>query len=159
MSNRCAYQRVEIGTDGEPVFDADGQPIPAGSPPEIIELPIGAWGRTIVNPRRTSIVLETEKGRRWVFPQLERGEWSLPFDCLPDDLETFRTLDSAVGGNRDPFLFTFDVEASPIEWVFVRKDQDFDEGEEQPVSVNGVQRRVRYVLNLSEEPTGAEVTT
>jgi hypothetical protein len=156
LSNTCGYQLVTIGSDGEPEFDNDGQPIGSG---EVVELPVGAWGRAVSNPKRDEILLTTERGRNYIYVHSELGDWTLPFDLLPDQLDIFRALDAAVGGNADPFLFTFDVDASPQTWHFVRKDPDFVEGEEIAVKVAGViVRRVRHILHITEEPTGTEVT-
>lgn len=157
MSHQSGYYLVQIGDDGQPVFDTNGQPIPDGS---IILFPvIGRWGRTI-KTRRDAIRLKTERGRNWIYPQASIRTRELIFDCLPADLSAFQDLDDAVGGDRDPFLYVEDVNASPTGWIFVRKDPDWDEGEETPVKISSaVTRRVRFVLHLEEEPTGTEVTT
>lgn len=150
------YQLVQIGADGEPEFDEDGNPIPVG---DVVTLGVGRWGRDIAI-ERAGIVLETERGRRYVYRQFQRRTFRLPFALLPVQLAVFAALDEAVDGDGDPFLFIPDVdEASPGAAIFVRKTAGFVEGTEEPVTVNGaVVRRVIYVLELSEEPTGTEIT-
>lgn len=150
------YYLAQIGSDGEPEFTAEGLPIPSGP---LVELPPARWGRSIAKTRQ-DIVHETELGRRWVYHQFDRRTLEITFRCLSAGLEVLRALDEAVGGQRDPFLLVLDVDASPNGYVLVRKTADFDEGEEQPVMVNGdVVRLTDYVLILSEEPTGTSVTT
>lgn len=155
MGYTCGYQLVTIGADGEPTFDGSGDPIPTGP---IVTLGIPRWGREIVRPHRENVELVTKMGRRWIYPLSELDSFRLTFRTTPDGptLSTFSTLDTAVGGNRDPFLFCEDVNASPRTFIFVRKDVDFNEGQEQPLK--GGVRSVDYVLTLTEEPTGTDVT-
>lgn len=155
MSYQSGYRLVVIGSDGEPVFDAGGNPVAST---DIIELPMGRWGRRLVKEYH-DIVHETELGRRWVLARFERQTYELPFRIQPADLEIFRQLDDDVGGMRDPFLYCDNIDVSPTTWVFVRKEPSFDEGQEQPVNVGGqVVRLVDYVLRLTEEPAGLSVT-
>ena len=108
---------------------------------------------------RQDIVLETELGRRWIFEQFDRQTYAFTFRCTPDDLELFRTLDEAVGGQRDPFLFYPFFDVDPSLAIFVRKTPEFDEGTEQPgVLDSAIERIIDYTLTVSEEPTGEEVT-
>lgn len=151
----CGYYLVEIGADGEPVFDGSGDPIITG---DLVTLPLGRWGREI-EIERVNTVHETEKGRHWVFPQIERAKRRMTFRVQPSDLGIFATLDAAVGGQRDPFLFVIDVTDSPFDMLFVRKDAGFVEGAEQPVFVGGqIVRLVDYVLTIVEEPKGPGIT-
>jgi hypothetical protein len=156
------YQLVEIDSEtGEPVFDNAGQPVASGSP---VELGIGRWGRKIVK-NRTDILLETERGRRYVYPQFDRRSFTILFRRTPLELEIFRELDEAVGGQRDPFLFIPDMD-NPDETIFVRKSPEFDEGTESAVvgstieSVLGTNiiRLVEYQFVITEEPTGIEIS-
>lgn len=156
MGYQSGYQLVEIGADGEWTADSNGDPIPTGP---IVELPMGKPGRRIAI-ERSDVVHETELGRRWVFARFERRTFELQFYCFDAERAIFATLDAAVGGHRDPFLYCPDLDASPQVWIFVRKESSYDEGEEQLVKPStSVQRRTVYTLHISEEPTGLEVTT
>ncbi len=157
MAYQSGYQLVTIGSDGEPTFDSNGDPVPSGS---IIPFPvIGNWGRTI-KTRRDAVRLKTELGRNWVFPQADIRTREVKFYCLPEDLIDFQTMDDAVSGDRDPFLYYEDTDLSPTGAFFCRKSPDWDEGTEEPVTPNGtVERRVTFTLYLEEEPTGTSVTT
>lgn len=148
------YCLVQTGSNGEPVLDEDGLPSPSGP---IIVLPDPVWGRGL-GKDRTGIKFVTELGRRYVFRQFRRRKYRFPFLLLPDELEILRTLDEAVDGDADPFLYVPDVDASPIEFIFVRKvEGNFDEGRESPVLQNGVTRLVECELAFDEEPTGREI--
>lgn len=156
FSSPTGYRLVEIGDDGEWTPDDDGEPIPSG---DIVEFPMGKPGRHIAK-ERFDVVHETELGRRWVLARFDRRTFELEFYCFDEEREVFETLDEAVGGNRDPFLYCPDLDASPQVWSFVRKEPNFDEGPEELVKPSSsVQRRTIFTLRLSEEPTGEEVTT
>src|SRR5262245_32788609 len=150
MGNSCGYQLVLIdGVTGEPLFDMDGQPIADGS---IIELGVPRWGR-VKTKERNDITLVTEKGYEWIYPQWDARRLILIFRILPDKIsntiELFRTLDEAVGGHRDPFLFYEDITGSPSSAIFVRKSKDFNEGTEFPITANpGTFRVLDYILEL-----------
>jgi hypothetical protein len=157
--NTCGYQLILLdGATGEPLFDMDGQPIATGS---IITLGVPRWGRT-KQKLREDLVLTTEKGYEWIYPQWDRRHYVLTFRILPNKLassiEIFRTLDEAVSGHRDPFLFYENILGSPSSAVLVRKTKDFDEGAEQPITyTTGVVRSVDYVLELFEVVTGTDI--
>lgn len=147
------YQLVSI-TNGEPDYDAFGQPIGSGA---VVAFPRPPrWGRKIIK-KRQDLVLETEKGRRWLYKQYDRQTYEFTFRVPPLELDEFRALDTAVDGQRDPFLFYPDTDDLSIS-VFVRKDPDFNEGSEQPGVLSGeIARYSDYVLIVTEEPTGTQI--
>ncbi len=166
VSGFVAYQLALIGADGEPEFDALGQPIATGP---IIELPTPRWGRKIKKERH-DIPLETEKGRRWIYPQFDRLIFGLTFRGFPDNIALLQALDDAVDGQRDPFFLYIDwltIQVSGFGFnvslptsIFVRKQPDWEETNEQPGVQNGegLSRIVDVEIIFSEEPTGSDIT-
>src|SRR5438046_764338 len=104
----CGYYLVQIGADGEPIYDADGQPAKAG---EFVPLPVQSRLGVEYGFERQDILFETELGRRYVYPQYTRQIRKMTFRLNDStQLVGFYYLDQAVGGQRDPFIFVPDVD-------------------------------------------------
>jgi hypothetical protein len=146
------YYLITIGTDGEPDYDIDGEPVIDGP---LVILPIQSRIGVEYGKERTDIVNETELGRRWVFPQFERRVRRMTFRLTLAQLAEFEVLDEAVGGQRDPFIWVVDTDESPPDTIFVRKESSFIVQQVDNVAHGAI---VDLQLNLSEEPTGPEIT-
>ncbi len=147
-----AYMLVTLDADGEPDYDVDGEPVASGI---IVELPINSRIGVEYGTERSDIVMETERGRRWVYPQFDRYRRTMTFRLTLDQLAEFETLDEAVGGQRDPFFFIIDNDESPREMIFCRKESSMIVQQLENVAHGAV---VDYQMVITEEPTGPEIT-
>lgn len=146
------YMLTSIGADGEPEYYSDGTPVATGSE---IELPIQSRIGVEYGTERSDLLMETERGRRWVYPQFTRYRRTMIFRLTLAQLAAFETLDDAVGGQRDPFFFIVDVDVSPQEQIFCRKESSMIVRQLENVAHGAM---VDYQMIITEEPVGPEIT-
>ena len=146
------YYLLTLDSDGEPSYTVDGEPIVTGS---LVELPINSRIGVEYGIERSDILMETERLRRWVYPQGERYRRTMNFRLTLSQLAAFQTLDAAVGGQRDPFILVIDTDVSPYEQVFCRKESSMIVKQLENVAHGEV---VDYQMVITEEPTGPEIT-
>lgn len=146
------YYLLTLDADGEPDYDIDGEPVISG---DLVELPIQSRIGVEYGTERSDIVHETERGRRWVYPEFDRRVRRMTFRLTLAQLAAFDTLDAAVHGQRDPFMWVTDVDVSPPERFMVRKDAHHIVRQHPNVQHGEL---VDLQLNISEEPTGPEIT-
>lgn len=146
------YYLLDIGDDGEPDYDVDGDPVISG---DLVVLPIQSRIGVEYGKERADILHETERGRRWVYPQFNRQVRRMTFRLTLAQMAAFQTLDEAVGGQRDPFIWVVDTEESPATRLFVRKDAHFILRQHPQVAHGEL---VDLEIRLSEEPTGPGIT-
>lgn len=146
------YKLTDLGTDGEPEYYSDGTPVITD--PEV-ELPIQSRIGVEYGTERSDLLMETERGRRWIYPQFTRYRRTMVFRLTLAQLAAFQTLDEAVGGQRDPFIFIVDVDVSPQEQIFCRKESSMIVRQLENVAHGAV---VDYQMVITEEPTGPEIT-
>jgi hypothetical protein len=146
------YYLIDIGAYGEPDYDAEGDPVVSGS---LVILPIQSRIGVEYGTERADILHETERGRRYVYPEFNRQVRRMTFRLTLTQLAAFQALDEAVGGQRDPFIWVVDTDESPATRLFVRKDAHFLVRQHPNV---GHGELVDLQINLSEEPTGPGIT-
>lgn len=148
------YYLITIGEDGEPDYDESGEPVIDG---DLVVLPvqgrIGAKYGNITYKKRN----RTQRGRRYSYPDWDAEFYEIQFrlNTLNGDIDAFRDLHDAVGGDGDPFIFVFDTEESPMRTMFCRKEENFE-----VTQVAGVAHgeEVDYTMRIEEEPTGPQIT-
>lgn len=131
------------------------------SPTVIHTFPTGPmYGSSPHDIERGELSMETERGKHWTYIQFERKIPQYKFLLLTEShIAFFRTLDEAVQGDSIPFYFLPDVDASPLDVLYVRKEKDFklvmnSEGG----MVGGFKTPTFiYTLILTQEPTAAEI--
>lgn len=146
------YYLLTLDSDGEPLYTVDGEPIVTG---DIVELPITSRIGVEYGLERSDILMETERGRRLVYPQFERYRRTMNYRLTLTQLDGFETLDAAVGGQRDPFMFVLDTDVSPYEMFMVRKESSMIVKQLENVAHGAI---VDYQMIITEEPTGPEIT-
>lgn len=146
------YMLVTLNADGEPNYNASGQPIGTGV---IVELPINSRIGVEYGTERFNETLETERGRRWIVEKFDRQVRRMTFRLTLANLAAFEALDVAVGGDSDPFFFIVDTDESPTERIFCRKESSFIVRQIENFPHGGL---VDYQMSISEEPTGPEIT-
>lgn len=155
MAGKPGYYLVTLGANGEPTLDVSASPptydpIVSGG---LVTFPVAGQHGGSYNLIREMLAYKTERGRSWNYERFELRDWKITFRVSPAQLEIFRTLDIAVGGNRDPFLFVPDV-TTPTTRIFCRKEKDFS-----PVQLSTpvLGAYYDYTLEISEEPSGVSV--
>lgn len=146
------YYLLTLGADGEPEYYSDGTPVVSSS---LVELPINSRIGVEYGTERADILMETERGRRWIYPQFTRYRRAMIFRLTLAQLAAFETLDLAVGGQRDPFIFVIDTDVSPTEHIYCRKESSFIVRQLENVAHGAV---VDYQMVITEEPVGPEIT-
>jgi len=129
-------------------------------PGSVLTFPVGElFGSNPIGFDEGDLVIETERGKRYVYKQFSRRLWTLKFRVSEVDLQFFRTLHLAVGGQETPFYFVEDASDSAGEAFYVRKEQHFKPTEiDQPGVVGGVEMPFyEYTLELTQEPTEGEI--
>ncbi|HTK86991.1 MAG TPA: hypothetical protein VL329_04630 [Nitrospiraceae bacterium] len=146
------YYLIDLDSEGEPDYDIDGEPVVSGT---LVELPINSRLGVEYGTEYSDILLETERGRRWVYPQYNRYRRTMNFRLTLAQLAAFQALDEAVGGQRDPFILVLDTDVSPYEQIFCRKESSMIVKQLENVAHGGM---VDYQMVITEEPTGPEIT-
>lgn len=147
------YYLIELDADGEPAYDAFGEPVISGS---LVELPRQCRIGMEYGYRAESIVLPTERFRTWVYPQADLEVRRMTFRLrVGAELDAFYALHVAVRGMRDPFIWVPDIDLSPPYTLFCRKEKDFMVTQLPQVAHGAI---VDYQMTLTQEPTGPEIT-
>jgi len=146
------YYLLTLDSNGEPDYDGSGNPVIDG---DLVTLPIQSRIGVEYGKERADILHETERGRRWVYPQFDRQVRRMTFRLTLAQMAAFETLDEAVGGQRDPFIWMVDTDESPSTRLFVRKQAHFILRQHPNV---GHGELVDLQIDLSEEPTGPGIT-
>jgi hypothetical protein len=124
----------------------------------LIDLPVAERYGAIIGQQDEDLVLETEKGVRWVYKQFTRTYRKVKFRVTATELEAFFDLHVAVGGQETPFYYYPDTDNPGVRF-FVRKDKDFMPQElESPVNVDGeIMAVFDYEMTLTGEVEVAEI--
>jgi hypothetical protein len=126
----------------------------------VVPFPVGElYGSNPIRYQEGDLVIETERGKRWVYKQFSRQVYELKFKVSAVDIEFFRELHLAVGGQETPFYFVADSDDSAGVAIYVRKEQNFEPVElDEPGVVGGIEMAFyTYTLLLTQEPTEGEI--
>lgn len=147
------YYLLTLDADGEPVYNVSGEPVISGS---LVTLPVQRRLGAEYGYEAESLIMTTERGRRWVYPEYEREVRRMVFRLQTGaQLDAFYNLHVAVRGHRDPFIFIPDTADSPYYTLFCRKEAHFMVRELENVAYGDI---VDYTMTLTEEPTGPAIT-
>jgi hypothetical protein len=105
-----------------------------------------------------AVLVETEKGVRYVYEQFSRRQKKLPFRVTNDDIQALENLHVATHGAVLPFVYIPDISGNLV--LYVRKEQNFEPKEiESPVVSNDeLMACWDYTLELTEESSGRTIT-
>src|SRR6266571_4832453 len=125
-------------------------------PSALVAFPVSFGFDSLKGHEEGDLAFETERGKRWVYKQFTRRTLKLQFRLTDSQLAIFETLHQAVQGQAIPFYFVPDVNASPLDALYVRKEQNFTPARATGMEQDGtVGRFWEYLLELSAEVTGA----
>lgn len=129
----------------------------SSSPPDPTQLPI-SWD-PLSNPYpaiRDQILLETGGGVTFEYELFRRDTPTFVFTVPKSLLPQFRAMHDAVVGSA--FYFMPDVDASPLDVLYVRKEPNFDL---EPIGVylfeGRAEQHFRYQLKLRTEISAASI--
>jgi hypothetical protein len=72
-----------------------------------------------------NIVLETDSGRRFIYPQFQRDSWSITFRFSDMDRQHFQDFHNAVDGQLNQFYLTVGANNAAIAVIYGRKSVSF----------------------------------
>lgn len=129
------------------------------NPMALVVLPVAERYGAAIGEQREDLLMETERGKRYVYNQFKRTIRTMTFRVTESQLVAFRTLHEAVNGQATPFYWVVDTDDSASGVLYVRKEKDFRPTElDQPTAANGIQVPMYdYVLSLTGEPTDAQI--
>lgn len=125
-------------------------------PGGLVTLPVAERYGAQISFDRSQIILETEKGKRWVYPQFKRISMKLTFRVTTAELAAFEALDALANGAENAFYFVHDTDDMAAAFL-CRKEKDYAPKElDEPAWVDGVETAVYdYTLEITEEPEAA----
>lgn len=93
---------------------------------DLVTLPIAPrWSSEDVGQQNSRILNETTGGVRYGYHFFKREVRQFTFRIPESMIPNFKAIHEATFGEVIPFYFVPDVNASPMETLFVRKEKDF----------------------------------
>lgn len=128
-------------------------------PGGLILLPVAERYGAQIGYDQNQIILETERGRRWVYHQFRRTTYELVYRVTTEQLFLFQALHEAVNGSEIPFYFVHDT-ADLAAAVYGRKEKDYQPKElDEPGWVDGVETAIYdYTFRFTSEPVPGTIT-
>jgi hypothetical protein len=128
-------------------------------PDEALEFPVAPrYGSSPHSIEEGDLTLTTERGKVWVYKKYRKKIPRVNVRVSETQLQFFKTLHLAVGGQETPFYYAPDSDDMATVF-YVRKEPNFEpvELEEEGVFGGVVEPVYDYTLILREEPTGPDV--